>query len=111
MYPPCHPLTRHFPTRIETYFKDRAAKTGQSLECFDDFFPVVPTRNNFDDLLIPADHVSRSPIDTYYVDDANVLRTHTRCVRPCARPRASASAIKRRTPVPVMYGAPIGSFG
>lgn len=48
------------------------------MECFDDFFPVVSTKNNFDDLLIPADHVSRSPIDTYYVDDQHVLRTHTR---------------------------------
>lgn len=38
----------------------------------------VPIVNNFDDLLIPEDHVSRSPIDTYYVDDQNVLRTHTR---------------------------------
>lgn len=40
--------------------------------------PQVPIKNNFDDLLIPEDHVSRSPIDTYYVDDQNVLRTHTR---------------------------------
>lgn len=41
----------------------------------------MPIKNNFDDLLIPEDHVSRSPIDTYYVDDQNVLRTHTRYVR------------------------------
>lgn len=43
----------------------------------------MPITNNFDDLLIPPDHVSRSPIDTYYVDDQRVLRTHTRYVRTC----------------------------
>lgn len=32
---------------------------------------------NFDDVLVPADHVSRSPNDTYYVDDKTVLRCHT----------------------------------
>jgi phenylalanyl-tRNA synthetase alpha subunit len=64
--------------RIETYFKERSAATGTPVQCFDDLFPVVPVKNNFDDLLIPRDHVSRSPIDTYYVDDQHVLRTHTR---------------------------------
>lgn len=32
---------------------------------------------NFDELLIPPDHVSRQPSDTYYVDDQRVLRCHT----------------------------------
>lgn len=32
---------------------------------------------NFDDVLVPADHVSRNPNDTYYVSDATVLRCHT----------------------------------
>jgi phenylalanyl-tRNA synthetase alpha chain len=44
---------------------------------FDDFSPVVPIKNCFDDLLIPADHVSRSVSDTYYVDKLHCLRTHT----------------------------------
>lgn len=73
-----HQIYVSSPHRIETYFKERAAKTGTPIECFDDLFPVVPIQNNFDDLLIPPDHVSRSPIDTYYVDDKSVLRTHTR---------------------------------
>lgn len=44
---------------------------------FDDRYPVVSTRANFDEVLVPADHVSRSPNDTYYVDKDTVLRCHT----------------------------------
>jgi len=43
----------------------------------DDFAPIVTTEANFDELLIPEDHVSRSPNDTYYVDKGTVLRCHT----------------------------------
>lgn len=32
---------------------------------------------NFDDVLVPPDHVSRSYNDTYYVNSDNVLRCHT----------------------------------
>lgn len=32
---------------------------------------------NFDEVLVPSDHVSRSPNDTYYVDSETVLRCHT----------------------------------
>lgn len=44
---------------------------------FDDISPKVAVRSNFDDLLIPKNHVSRSLSDTYYVSDDVVLRTHT----------------------------------
>lgn len=44
---------------------------------FDDLFPVVTCEANFDEILIPADHVSRSANDTYYVDGGKVLRCHT----------------------------------
>ena len=36
--------------------------------------PPHPPQQNFDDILIPTDHVSRSPNDTYYVDTDTVLR-------------------------------------
>lgn len=36
--------------------------------------PSQPLPQNFDEILIPADHVSRSPNDTYYVDPDTVLR-------------------------------------
>lgn len=39
--------------------------------------PAVSIQNNFDLLLIPKDHVSRSPHDTYYLNSDHVLRTQT----------------------------------
>lgn len=39
--------------------------------------PVVSTALNFDVLGFPADHPGRSRTDTYYINDATVLRTHT----------------------------------
>ncbi|KAG0451886.1 hypothetical protein HPP92_026254 [Vanilla planifolia] len=44
---------------------------------FDDLSPIVSVKENFDDVLVPADHVSRSYNDTYYVDAQTVLRCHT----------------------------------
>jgi phenylalanyl-tRNA synthetase alpha chain len=44
---------------------------------FDDLAPVVTAKANFDEVLVPADHVSRSPNDTYYVSPDTVLRCHT----------------------------------
>ncbi len=35
------------------------------------------TKSNFDGLLIPLNHPSRSLSDTYYLDKNTVLRTHT----------------------------------
>ncbi len=48
-----------------------------SFSLFDDLPPKVSTESNFDSLLIPQDHPSRSRSDTYYVDQNSVLRTHT----------------------------------
>lgn len=39
--------------------------------------PVVTTQENFDDLGFPKDHPGRSKMDTYYIDENHVLRTHT----------------------------------
>lgn len=52
------------------------------LEQFKDFdliqIPeIVPASESFDLFNFPADHPARSKSDTYYVDDANILRTHT----------------------------------
>jgi phenylalanyl-tRNA synthetase alpha chain len=37
----------------------------------------VTTNQNFDILNFPQDHCSRSPSDTFYVNNKNLLRTHT----------------------------------
>ena len=44
---------------------------------YDNLDPVVTTADNFDNLLIPADHPARAMSDTYYVDKDHCLRTHT----------------------------------
>ncbi|XP_057448801.1 phenylalanine--tRNA ligase, chloroplastic/mitochondrial-like [Lotus japonicus] len=41
------------------------------------FFLIIFMLQNFDDVLVPEDHVSRSYNDTYYVDPQTVLRCHT----------------------------------
>lgn len=38
---------------------------------------IVPARISFDLFNFPADHPARSRSDTYYIDDKNILRTHT----------------------------------
>lgn len=43
----------------------------------DDLSEIVTVENNFDLLLIPPTHSSRSVSDTYYITKSQVLRTHT----------------------------------
>ncbi|HMQ02258.1 MAG TPA: hypothetical protein PKD79_04330, partial [Candidatus Doudnabacteria bacterium] len=38
---------------------------------------IVPASESFDLFNFPADHPARSKSDTYYVDEKNILRTHT----------------------------------
>ncbi|USP81148.1 phenylalanyl-tRNA synthetase mitochondrial precursor [Curvularia clavata] len=42
-----------------------------------ELFPIVTTKQNFDSLGFPLDHVGRSRTDTYYLNKETVLRTHT----------------------------------
>ncbi|KAL6776743.1 TSF2 [Auxenochlorella protothecoides x Auxenochlorella symbiontica] len=69
---PSHPLGI-----IKTSIYEYLQKADPALKTFDDLYPVVTVKANFDDVLVPADHVSRNPNDTYYVSDATVLRCHT----------------------------------
>ncbi|UXI17667.1 Pancreatic lipase-related protein 1 [Sarcoptes scabiei] len=39
--------------------------------------PVVDLWQNFDSILVPKDHISRSRTDSFYVDSQHVLRSHT----------------------------------
>jgi phenylalanyl-tRNA synthetase alpha chain len=54
---------------IQEYFHD--------FDHLQDLSQVVSTEANFDSLLIPKDHVSRSKSDTYYLNREVCLRTHT----------------------------------
>lgn len=52
------------------------SQTGE-FKKFDNLYPIVSTHANFDSVLVPSDHVSRSYNDTYYVSEDKVLRCHT----------------------------------
>ena len=70
---PNHPLEiikRH----IYSYFN---SQDKYKFHMFDNLNPVVSVEDNFDKLLIPKDHSARSKSDTYYVNENQVLRTHT----------------------------------
>ena len=71
---PAHPLCI-LKTAIHAYFDTRFG--DGAFEKLDDLHPLVSTAQNFDQVLVPADHVSRSPNDTYYVNAGTVLRCHT----------------------------------
>ncbi|XP_034679782.1 phenylalanine--tRNA ligase, chloroplastic/mitochondrial-like isoform X2 [Vitis riparia] len=53
------------------------ANYSNKFDKFDDLCPIVSTKENFDDVLVPPDHISRSYNDTYYIDPQTVLRCHT----------------------------------
>ena len=74
---PKHPLGI-IKKQIENYCNTYAARKQQgAFQSFDNLPPVVNTKQNFDSLLIPPEHVSRKPTDTYYLADELLLRTHT----------------------------------
>ena len=60
---------------IGDYFDEKFGK-GE-FATFDDVYPIVTAHANFDSVLVPPDHVSRSANDTYYVNKDTVLRCHT----------------------------------
>lgn len=67
--------------------KNKIYQAFPNFKLYNNFSPVVTVKQNFDDLLIPADHISRSTSDSYYLENheiwlripptAKVLRTHT----------------------------------
>ncbi|KAF0727933.1 hypothetical protein AaE_009489 [Aphanomyces astaci] len=76
---PNHPLNI-IKTKIASYFDDLHAKGNHPrMQLFDNLSPVVSVEDCFDHMLIPKDHVSRRPTDTYYLNPSTLLRTHTSC--------------------------------
>ncbi|ETV96222.1 phenylalanine-tRNA ligase [Aphanomyces invadans] len=75
---PNHPLNI-IKTKIATYFDDLHANGQPKMHLFDNLSPVVSVADCFDHMLIPEDHVSRRPTDTYYLNPTTLLRTHTSC--------------------------------
>ena len=71
---PEHPLGI-LKNAIMDYFDETYGKNA--FRMFDDLHPIVSSYENFDSVLVPEDHVSRSKNDTYYVTADTVLRCHT----------------------------------
>ena len=64
-----HPITRTI-QRVEDFFAGMGFDVVEGPEIEDDY-------HNFEALNIPAHHPARAMHDTFYIDDAHVLRTHT----------------------------------
>lgn len=65
-------------SRIQNFFYKTFTKRGNPLfSVYDDLNPVVTLTQNFDNLLVPPDHVSRSRSDSYYINATHMLRAHT----------------------------------
>ncbi|XP_013170324.1 PREDICTED: probable phenylalanine--tRNA ligase, mitochondrial [Papilio xuthus] len=63
--------------RIVNYFYSSFTHGGNPIfSVYDNLSPVVTTKQNFDDLLIPEDHPSRTKSDCYYVNRKTLLRAH-----------------------------------
>ena len=75
---PQHPLNI-IKQRIVRHFQSKyTSRVSTPLFAhFDNISPVVTTEQNFDSLLVPADHVSRTRNDNYYINGSHVLRAHT----------------------------------
>jgi len=64
--------------KIEGYCNAVAAERGEPpFTIVDNLSPIVTTKQCFDELRVPEDHVSRSSSDTYYLNDTELLRAHT----------------------------------
>ncbi|VVC86393.1 unnamed protein product [Leptidea sinapis] len=71
-----HPLSK-VRQRIVNYFYSSFTHRGNpAFSVYDNLSPVVSTKQNFDDLLIPEDHPSRAKSDCYYVNSTTLLRAH-----------------------------------
>lgn len=73
-----HPLN-HLANKIKYFFNTQYTWHGSTplFTILDNFKPVVNIEQNFDSLLTPTDHVSRSKKDSFYVNKQYLLRAHT----------------------------------
>lgn len=74
-YHPLAHLTNQIKHFFYTKFTNRAGNPIFSI--FDNISPVVSIEQNFDSLLVPKNHVSRSKSDCYYINKSHLLRSHT----------------------------------
>lgn len=78
-----HPLCLLKQRIVDHFYKKYVGRTGNPIfSVYDNLDPIVSTQQNFDSLLIPADHVSRSKSDCYYVNRQLLLRSHMTAHQP-----------------------------
>lgn len=72
-----HPLSIVRQKIVNYFYKTYTNSKGNPIfSIYDSLKPIVSVQQNFDDLLIPKDHVSRSKSDCYYVNEDYLLRAH-----------------------------------
>lgn len=72
-----HPLSIVRRKIVNYFYKTYTNSKGNPIfSIYDSLKPVVTVQQNFDDLLIPTDHVSRRKSDCYYVNEDYLLRAH-----------------------------------
>ncbi|XP_055372380.1 probable phenylalanine--tRNA ligase, mitochondrial [Condylostylus longicornis] len=73
-----HPLSIIRQRIINYFYSSYTSSRGNPLfSVYDQLHPVVTVEQNFDSLLIPKEHPSRSKSDCYYINDKYLLRAHT----------------------------------
>ncbi|XP_013099954.1 probable phenylalanine--tRNA ligase, mitochondrial [Stomoxys calcitrans] len=73
-----HPLSILRQRIVNYFYKTYKTSRGNPLfSVYDKLNPVVTVQQNFDNLLIPLDHVSRNKSDCYYINQHYLLRAHT----------------------------------
>lgn len=72
-----HPLSIIRKMIINHFYKSFVANRGNPIfSVVENLNPVVTLEQNFDSLLIPADHISRKKTDSYYLNQDYMLRAH-----------------------------------
>lgn len=72
-----HPLSIIRKEIVDYFHKAIVNSRGNAIfSVYDQLDPVVSIQQNFDDLLIPEDHISRKKSDSYYLNKNYLLRAH-----------------------------------
>lgn len=72
-----HPLCLLKNKITDYFYKKYISRTGTPMfSVYDNLSPIVNTYQNFDSLLVPADHPSRGKSDCYYLNQEWLLRSH-----------------------------------
>jgi phenylalanyl-tRNA synthetase alpha chain len=73
-----HPLNL-LKKRIENHFYNNFFNRHRNplFSVYDTINPIVTLQQNFDSLLVPAEHSSRNPSESFYLNSQYMLRAHT----------------------------------